>query len=74
MHATDDLTVLRMKDLTKFIGLSRSKIYEMLDSKSKRYDPKFPRQVRLGISAVGWYRGEVVAWLESRRPPSDEPA
>ncbi|AJY51522.1 helix-turn-helix transcriptional regulator [Halomonas sp. KO116] len=71
MHATDDLTVLRMKDLTKFIGLSRSKIYEMLDPKSKRYDPKFPRQVRLSIAAVGWYRGEVVAWLESRRQQRD---
>ncbi|WP_301585003.1 helix-turn-helix transcriptional regulator [Halomonas alkaliantarctica] len=67
MHKTDDLTVLRMKDLKDFIGLSRSKIYEMLDPKSKRHDPEFPRQVRLGTAAVGWYRGEVVAWLESRR-------
>ncbi|UXZ55639.1 AlpA family phage regulatory protein [Halomonas sp. 7T] len=67
MQATDDLTVLRMKDLKDFIGLSRSKIYEMLDPKSKRHDPEFPRQVRLGTAAVGWYRGEVIAWLESRR-------
>ncbi|WP_372374156.1 helix-turn-helix transcriptional regulator [Vreelandella venusta] len=67
MHKTDDLTVLRMKDLKDFIGLSRSKIYEMLDPKSKRHDPEFPRQVRLGTAAVGWYRGEVVTWLESRR-------
>lgn len=70
MYNTDDLTVLRMKDLKDFIGLSRSKIYEMLDPQSKRHDPEFPRQVRLGTSAksaVGWYRGEVVAWLESRR-------
>lgn len=67
MQATDDLTVLRMKDLKDFIGLSRSKIYEMLDPKSKRHDPEFPRQVRLGTAAVGWYRGEVIAWLEYRR-------
>lgn len=67
MQATDDLTVLRMKDLKDFIGLSRSKIYEMLDPKSTRHDPEFPRQVRLGTAAVGWYRGEVIAWLESRR-------
>jgi prophage regulatory protein len=70
MYTTDDFTILRMKDLVAFIGLSRSKIYEMLDHKSKRHDPAFPKQVRLGTAAVGWYRGEVIAWLHRRRQQS----
>lgn len=70
MYTTDDFTILRMKDLVAFIGLSRSKIYEMLDHKSKRHDPAFPKQVRLGTAAVGWYQGEVIAWLERRRQQS----
>lgn len=67
MNVPEDLTILRIKDLEGYIGLSRSKIYEMLNPRSKRHDPGFPRQVRLGIAAVGWYRGEVLSWLANRR-------
>lgn len=65
MQHIDDLTVLRMKDLTKRTGLSRSTLYDKLDPASKRHDPTFPRQVRLGPKAVGWYRGEVDGWIKS---------
>lgn len=71
MNQNEDLTILRMKDLLALIGLSRSKVYEMLNPKSKRHDPDFPRQVRLGTGAVGWYRGEVLAWLAQLQKASD---
>ena len=67
MNTTEDVTILRMNELVALIGLSRSKVYEMLDGKSKRHDPDFPRQVRLGAAAVGWYRGEVIDWLRRRQ-------
>ncbi|WP_371829240.1 helix-turn-helix transcriptional regulator [Modicisalibacter ilicicola] len=39
----------------------------MLNESSERYDPDFPKQIRLGASAVGWDKSEVLAWLEKRR-------
>lgn len=64
-NATEDLKILRMKDLTTLIGLSRSKVYEMLNPRSPRHDPNFPRQIRLSQKAVGWRQGDVMAWLLS---------
>lgn len=67
MAPTNEPLILRMRQLATFIGLSRSKIYEMLNESSERYDPDFPKQIRLGASAVGWDKSEVLAWLEKRR-------
>jgi prophage regulatory protein len=39
--------MLRMKQLIEQTGLSRSTLYEMMDVKSKRYDPTFPRGIKL---------------------------
>lgn len=59
-------TILRLKQLQARIGLSRSTIYDKINTKSPRHDPAFPRQVSLGPDAVGWVESEVDAWLESR--------
>ncbi|MFC2993203.1 helix-turn-helix transcriptional regulator [Halomonas tibetensis] len=67
MVAGNDRVILRMKQLVVFIGLSRSKIYEMLNERSKRYDPHFPKPIPLSAGAVGWYQHEVLEWLEFRR-------
>jgi prophage regulatory protein len=54
--------ILRLKDVTAAVGLSRSSIYSRLAEGS------FPRPVKLGARAVGWYQSDVQAWLDSLRP------
>lgn len=56
--------ILRIKQLIETIGLGKSTVYDYLDPKSPRYDPTFPKPVKLGVSAVGWVEEEVGAWLE----------
>ncbi len=58
--------ILRKRQLCQRIGLSPAQVYAMLDPKSPSHDPAFPRQIRLGASAVGWFEHEVEAWLTSR--------
>ncbi|GLR34511.1 helix-turn-helix transcriptional regulator [Shewanella decolorationis] len=60
-------SIIRLKTLVQLTGLSRSTIYDKLNPKSPRFDPLFPRKVCLGARAVGWYFGEVEAWLKSIR-------
>lgn len=35
--------ILRMRELTKIVGLSRSTIYEKLNPESRYYDETFPK-------------------------------
>jgi len=59
--------VLRMKDVVNMCGLSRSTIYDKMDAKSRRYDPSFPRPLKLGISAIGWMEQDIFGWLDSKK-------
>lgn len=60
------LRVLRMKDLIEKLGISRSSIYDMLNPDSPRYDPTFPRSIKLGARSVGWIEDNVDEWLQTR--------
>jgi prophage regulatory protein len=57
------LVILRRRQLEGRTGLSRSTIYDRLDPKSPRYDPLFPRPIKLGGSAIGFVESEVDAWI-----------
>jgi prophage regulatory protein len=57
--------IIRLKDVLAITGLSRSTIYDKQDPKSTRFDPLFPKKVKLGARAVGWLKGEVEAWIDS---------
>lgn len=46
--------ILRMKELSKITGVSPSTLYDWMNAKSPRYDPSFPRAIRLGAASVGW--------------------
>ena len=62
-------SVLRMRQLSIFTGMCRSKIYLLLNPNSPYHDPAFPRPIRLGggkRGAVGWLSVEVQNWLSSR--------
>jgi prophage regulatory protein len=60
------LTILRLKQVRVRTGLARATLYDKLDPKSSRYDPTFPRQVKIGPKAVGWIESEIQGWIESR--------
>lgn len=52
--------VLRRPEVEAITGLSRSTIYQYMQS------GMFPRPIRLGAKAVGWLESEVHAWIEAR--------
>ncbi|MFY0109900.1 helix-turn-helix transcriptional regulator [Acinetobacter baumannii] len=57
-------TILQLKEVIGFTGVSRSVIYEKLNEKSKSYDPYFPKPIKLSSNAVGWFEHELIKWLE----------
>ena len=59
--------IYRLKDLIVITGLSRSCIYDKMNSRSPRYDPAFPRSIKLGMRAVGWRCNDVVNWIDTRK-------
>ena len=62
-------TILRCQDVVASFGISRSKLYDLMSEKSPRFDPSFPKPIRLSASArgaVGWWDHELQDWLESR--------
>lgn len=60
------LVILRVKQLQLRLGAARATIYDWLNPKSPRYDPTFPKQIRLSRNSVGWLEHEVNAWLLAR--------
>jgi prophage regulatory protein len=53
-------TILRLPDVKRSTGLSRSTIYLRISQGT------FPKPVSLGGRAVGWLEAEIQAWLERR--------
>ena len=53
-------TILRLPEVRRSTGLSRSTIYLRIA------EGRFPKPVRLGGRAVGWLEAEVQEWLELR--------
>lgn len=58
--------VMRRLKLLNTVGIGNSTLYDWLNPKSPRYDPSFPKQVKLGARSVGWMEDEIEAWLEAR--------
>ena len=62
--------ISRIKTLSFNTGLSRSAIYSKLRFNPKRpncFDPTFPKPIKLGNRAVGWFTEEVDAWLKLQK-------
>jgi prophage regulatory protein len=57
--------LLSIKDVGSYIGLSRSTIYEMVNEKSDRYDPTFPKKVQLTQVRVVWVASEIAEWINT---------
>lgn len=59
------IQMLRLPELIKLIGLSRSSIYDRLNPRSKRYDPDFPKPIKLN-RASRWLLSEVEEWIRDK--------
>lgn len=67
--------ILRIKDLIELTGLSRSAIYDRMDTNSSRCDPDFPKSIALGGTAIGWFLDDVERWLAiCANRPKQKPA
>lgn len=55
--------MLPLKQVIYYTGLSSTTIYDMLDTRSNRYDPSFPVQVKLSKGRVAWVESEIGQWL-----------
>ncbi len=53
--------ILRTAKLQTYVGLSRTTIWRLEKS------GQFPKRVRLGQNSVGWLKGDIDTWLESRK-------
>jgi len=52
--------VLRLPQVCKMTGLSRSSVYQM------EADRRFPNRVKIGLRSVGWIESEVQSWLHQK--------
>lgn len=58
---------LRIQNLCKQLGLSRSTIYGKLNPRSVQFDPWFPKPFKIAAKAVAWSENEIVQWLERKK-------
>lgn len=63
------VTILRIRAVAKKLGISVSKLYDMINPNSPRFRDDFPRRVRIGANAVGFIEQEVDSWLLSQQEP-----
>jgi prophage regulatory protein len=54
------MRIIRLRDVIKITGLSRSTIYLLLQRGG------FPQQIKLSVRAVGWKEDDIYQWINSR--------
>lgn len=59
------MRVLKITQVTKDSGLSRSSVY------SKMKDGTFPKPISLGARSVGWLDYEINEWIDSKKSARD---
>lgn len=53
-------TIIRLNDVIKMTGLSRSSIYDLISKDT------FPKQIKLTSRSSGWLESEVQQWIDER--------
>lgn len=56
----EDEVIWREQKVKETTGLSRTTRWRMIK------EEKFPSSIKIGESAVGWLRSEILQWIESR--------
>jgi prophage regulatory protein len=61
-HNNDFDRFMRMPEVSRVTGLSRSTIYNCIE------DGSFPVPVRLTVRAIAWRASEIKGWMDNRTP------
>ncbi len=70
---------LRAKQVTAKLGIGISTLYDLLNPKSAKHDPTFPKPISIARNAVAWLEHELDTWLgtraavRDRTPPTEDP-
>lgn len=65
--------ILRLGAVCQLIGVSRSTLYNWIDSQSRWYIPSFPRPIRIGNAAIGWHENELLEYMRSAARAGRQP-
>ncbi|WP_223813428.1 helix-turn-helix transcriptional regulator [Pseudomonas caricapapayae] len=63
------MRVLRLADVIKRTRLSRTTLYNLMNAKSRYYDPSFPKRISLtgrAGGAIGFLEHEINNWISSK--------
>ncbi len=63
-HSTEHKRLLRNKEVQKYIGISRTAIYNKLKEKSPYYDPEFPKPIQIGAKSIVWIEKEIEDYIQ----------
>ncbi|MET3653106.1 helix-turn-helix transcriptional regulator [Dyella japonica] len=75
-QAKDHRRAIRLPEVLKMLGISKSTLYGRINPASPLYDPLMPKPFKLGSTGRSpsvWWHGEVVAYLESCAQSSRTP-
>ena len=65
--------MIRAKDFYKLTGIPDSTRADWSNPKSPRFDPTFPKKIKLGARSVAYFLDEVLDWLKSRQEQTTGP-
>lgn len=61
------ITFLRLTEVKKRIGYaSDAAVWYLQNPNTPRYDPTFPKPVKIGKRAVAWVESEIDAWQQEK--------
>lgn len=67
MNNENNHTIIRIHDVIKKIGRSRSGIYQMIN------EGVFPKPIPLGARSVGWLEADINNWINKKIAESKQP-
>ena len=70
VHRTSGVVIVRVPHVLAKTGMSRSRLYSLINPNSPYYDPTFPKKAVIGTGprarTVGWRLHEIDAWLDGQ--------
>lgn len=69
LHSLELQRAIRLPEVLRLTGLSRSTWYAKLNPRDSAYDPQAPRPFKLGASPgspSAWWAWEVIAYLQAK--------
>jgi len=58
--------IVGVKLACEMLGLKRSTFFDKQNPRSVRFDPGFPKRIRLSSRRVGWLLSELEMWISRR--------